>query len=428
MKQWHYAVRGQPSDPFTASEIEEFYRSGKLNAGSLIWADGMQQWKPLGETEEFKHLCRPKLPPPLPPADQPEERNGAPDLMSESAVKLAGDNEQLRLSIERSLRVEPAGPWSRYFARQFDLSVITTVLFTATAIGLAYSNPLLFFKLNSIDSRGLFLIFLPAAHIANAVLISLFGNSMGKALFGIKAVPIQTATRFSFSENLGRELRVWTSGLAFGIPLICLATMIPAFNKVKVGQPTSYDEGRANVLAFSSSKARRGGAMLLSIAVLLAIMISNSIDQQAQREASRPSSWTNPETSIPAAIPANWQYEKVSGPNGETLYAFTNTKSGVVAMLGEEKLPNQSLYTYGAGLTKMLSSNISLGKWNASDIANVWVTSGAMNNGNHPAKIFIAQKGSTFWRVILLDQFTSGNKDIAEPDIVRALFSSAGVP
>ncbi|ETA72673.1 MULTISPECIES: RDD family protein [Mesorhizobium] len=429
MKQWHYAAGGKPSGSFTAAEIEGFFRSGKLNGESLVWAEGMQQWQALGETEDFKHLLQQTLPPPLPPSGHHKEiRDEGYAPLSEPIVSNSSDKEQIRLSIEQSLRVEPAGPWSRYFARQFDLSVITTVLFAVTAFALAYSDPVLLFKLNSIDARALFLVFLPAAHLINAIIITVFGNSIGKALFAIKAVPVEAGRSFSVTENVSREFRVWVSGIAFGIPLVCLATMIPAFNRVKNRQPTNYDEGRGNVLAFSSSKIRRVVAMLGAIAVLLGILMSNAIDKTQQEASSFPSSWTNPETSIAITIPAGWQYGKLSGPNGETLYGFTNMKSGVVAMLAKEQLPNQIMSTYAVGLANALSSSVTLGQWNQSEIANVWVASGTINPGNHPTKIYVTQKGSAFWRVVLVDQLTSSGKEISESEIVRILLSSAGLP
>lgn len=97
-------------------------------------------------------------------------------------------------------------------------------------------------------------------------------------------------------------------------------------------------------------------------------------------------------------------------------------------MLAKEQLPNQIMSTYAVGLANALSSSVTLGQWNQSEIANVWVASGTINPGNHPTKIYVTQKGSAFWRVVLVDQLTSSGKEISESEIVRILLSSAGLP
>lgn len=430
MKQWHYAEGGKPSGSFATSEIEEFFHSGKLDGDSLIWADGMAQWQTLRDTEEFTHLLQRKMPPPLPPIVNAKaiDAIGAPEVVPQQIAPVAepvDHDEDISVVREPSIRFEPAGPWSRYFARQFDLSVLSTALVVAASFATAYSSPRLFFQLNSLDARVLFLLFLPAAHIVNAAIITMFGNTMGKAMFGIKAVPISRTKRLPLSGNIGRELRVWVYGLAFGIPLVCLFTMVPAYKNVSKGQRTSYDEGITNVLSFSSSKIRRAVAMLISLGILLAITASNSIEKQAQSKAAQSYSWTNPETSMKTTIPGGWQYEKVAGPEGGTLYGFTNTKTGVVALLAREQIPDQTISSYATILAKALSDTMPLEPWAMSELPNVWMADGALKSGNHPARIYVTEVGKAFWRVVLVNQIDS--KAISEPEITRALLSSTGL-
>lgn len=426
MKQWHYSEEGKPTGSFTSAQIEEFFRLSKLNGYSLVWTEGMQQWQALSETEDFKHLLEQKLPPPLPPATkQTEAQIDTNTPMIDVNYEENKYNEDILLNIEESIQEELAGPWSRYFARIFDLMVINTFLFTATAVFFVYYKPKYYFELMSINTQALFILILPASYFVNALIISIFGNSAGKAMFAIKAVPVKRGRRLSFTQNIAREFRVWAFGTLFGIPLLSLITLIQAFKKVSNAQPTAYDEGRVKVLTYSSSKIRRTIGMLISIAVFFGIIFSNSIEAQVQR---RTSLWTNPSTTIATTIPAGWQYENIGGANGETLYGFTNLTSGMVAMLGREQLPNQTISNYATGLEKTLSDSIKLEQWTRSEISNAWVTRGTTIEGNYPVKFYITNNGPVFWRVILIDQISSGKKDILEPAIVRSLFSSAGIP
>src|SRR5690606_18333010 len=127
---------------------------------------------------------------------------------------------------------------------------LATVIFIGLGIYASYFQPGLYVQITSMDDRFLFLLVLPFAHVLNAVIISVTGNSPAKALFAIKAVPLAVdRTTFTFTENIRRELNVWIRGLGFGFPLITLFTMISAYNKVSKALPAGYDEGAATVLS-----------------------------------------------------------------------------------------------------------------------------------------------------------------------------------
>jgi GYF domain 2 len=56
---WFYSVNGQQSGPVSDSQLDELLQSGKINSNTLVWHDGMTDWKPFG-------TVRPLTPPPLP--------------------------------------------------------------------------------------------------------------------------------------------------------------------------------------------------------------------------------------------------------------------------------------------------------------------------------------------------------------------------
>lgn len=51
---WYYEVNHQPVGPVSEEAITDLLRAGTLNALSLVWKEGMPDWKHLGETELSK--------------------------------------------------------------------------------------------------------------------------------------------------------------------------------------------------------------------------------------------------------------------------------------------------------------------------------------------------------------------------------------
>ena len=45
---WYYIVRGQKLGPLTEAQLDELAGSGQLSPDSLVWREGMAEWKPYG--------------------------------------------------------------------------------------------------------------------------------------------------------------------------------------------------------------------------------------------------------------------------------------------------------------------------------------------------------------------------------------------
>jgi uncharacterized RDD family membrane protein YckC len=43
---WHYVEQGQPSGPVSDEQFAELVRTGKINATTLVWREGMADWLP----------------------------------------------------------------------------------------------------------------------------------------------------------------------------------------------------------------------------------------------------------------------------------------------------------------------------------------------------------------------------------------------
>ena len=64
--QFFVAVNGQQSGPFDMALLQQMVQSGQLNRETLVWKQGMADWKAAGQVSELTSLFG-SVPPPLPP-------------------------------------------------------------------------------------------------------------------------------------------------------------------------------------------------------------------------------------------------------------------------------------------------------------------------------------------------------------------------
>ncbi|OEO30351.1 hypothetical protein VW23_021785 [Devosia insulae DS-56] len=442
---WYYSADDAPVGPHSADEIENLFVTGQLTAETLVWRKGLAEWIPLADTDEFVHLVDDALPPALPVARQQAtaadldgevlvaDRLGDYRPGSDRADDDDDDDDDAGHSGFSTAHVAPvlAGPWSRYFARSIDISIIATVLLTGFYWVLPAVNLQLYLQLYFVDIRALVILAMPVTLLVNAIIITLTGNSLGKAIFGIRAEPVDGRARFGFGGNLMREVRVWAQGLALGIPLLNLFTMIPAYRAVLRGAPAPYDTGLATVRAYSQSRLRRTLGILFGLALYVAITAINAVDKRAIDALALPSAWTNPITEVGVTIPPGWEYEAIPTASG-TVYGFTNMKTGVGAILSGETLPaGVDMANYTAATSQSLAPLTTLGAWTASGTPEIWMASGQMTKGSYPSTVYLAengaQNGAQVWRVLYFDQLTTTPRVIVEPEMTAALFKSAGI-
>lgn len=59
---WYYAQNNQQHGPVSEEELKFKLRSGILVGSSLVWKEGMSDWKPAGEVTEFSMLLHASIP------------------------------------------------------------------------------------------------------------------------------------------------------------------------------------------------------------------------------------------------------------------------------------------------------------------------------------------------------------------------------
>jgi hypothetical protein len=119
-----------------------------------------------------------------------------------------------------------AGPWPRFWARMIDVYL---EVFLLTAIA-ALLTPWVVW------------IVLPAAMLLDAAVYAMLGNTLGKAILGIR---VRTDThepeRLEFLDYLVRNLTLFLYGLALGILPMTLGLLIRNYIRAARGEPMRWD-------------------------------------------------------------------------------------------------------------------------------------------------------------------------------------------
>lgn len=164
---------------------------------------------------------------------------------------------------------EGAHPWRRYFARMLDNMVNTFTFFIVLMVALAFTRPELFNALvtwlESIHRIADLMLTIFIGTVVNAVLLAATGSTLGKWIFGIR-VREADGRRIGFARAIEREARVWMRGLAFGIPIVSLFTLVRAYNQVNDFKQTAWDKDMQLVVTHRPPSV--GQHILWTLAVL----------------------------------------------------------------------------------------------------------------------------------------------------------------
>ena len=169
-------------------------------------------------------------------------------------------------------------PWRRLFARTIDICTAGLVLFMllifafsatmpeqAAGFVKAIENPI-------IASVVLYLIWLPA----EALLLSLFGTTPAKWLFGIR-VAHPGGNLLSFAAALNRSFLVFVQGVGFGIPFVALFTQLFAYRRLTKTGTTLWDTSTTAVVIHKKWGMFRALACTAAVfAVLILISALNA--------------------------------------------------------------------------------------------------------------------------------------------------------
>lgn len=158
-----------------------------------------------------------------------------------------------------------ARPWLRYWARTVDLLLFAIVI---TILTLLISPEL---KLIEMSESFAFTVALIVFWVLfETVILTVCGTTPGKSLFSIKLTKTDN-TSISFADAFIRSVRVCWRGMALGLPLISLFTMLQAYDTLSKDNVTSWDRDGA----ISIVHGRIGKLRLAAIVVFLILLLGS---------------------------------------------------------------------------------------------------------------------------------------------------------
>lgn len=249
MAQWWYARGNETLGPIEQDALQALLEAGDLSPGTLVWSEDMAEWRPASEVTAFQEMAR-RGPPPLP--------SGTP--------------------VPTAATADPAR-WRRFFARWFDIwweEVLAVTLLSLVSgyvlkwLGAATADSAYrWLEDPQVQALGSFLSF-PVILLVDAACYRIFGNTPGKKLLALKVVTAD-GSQLSFFAYYLRNLHMWASGLAFGIPVFHFLTMAWQFHRLGEGKRASYDQGSGNRV---QSHPIGVGAWLAFLGVALLLLVA----------------------------------------------------------------------------------------------------------------------------------------------------------
>lgn len=216
-----------------------------------------------------------------------------------------------------------AGRWPRFWARMSDLWIETTLL--GALVGYAMTPEMHSAVFGSPGADQWFgLVILPFAMILNAGIVAVFGNSIGKAVAGIRVGDIR-AEAVPFSVLVHRNAGVWWYGLAAGFPLISLFTLWKSSAQLLDNKLVRWDlNNGTRCYAVKSSRVRTWATAGLAIVVMLAVALYSTWAADPMRAVASAVEEVNRTT--PQMVDEVTRLERAEvGGEGELVYVYTLT-------------------------------------------------------------------------------------------------------
>jgi hypothetical protein len=393
MIDWYYRLGKKQGGPVSTEVLAELTKAGTIVPDTMLWHFGLGDWQKASETPELAAALA------AAPAVVPvEERD--PTL---------------------------AGPWSRLWARMIDIYILTYALSFAIFFLSGRYFPWLYIRVVALPDTAFRVIMLPFAFAFLAIVMGVTGTTIGKAIIGIKVENI--SGRSSWAFYFLRELKVWTLGFWFGIPLLnFLGGAIQAARIAKTGSAT-YDRDFA-IVRRRSSDLQYSLGIFFAVAIVAGGTYSNIVGRTEAVGPPEVRTWVNPATGKQTRFVNAWAAEEWKADAGK-LYYFNSDRLLIEALLGYEPLSDSGVdpIAYGEALQAVIAEDIVIeSEWKTTTVDGF---AAASARGIQPkladthVEITVVIMGRSAWRVLLFVRGRSMDDFKEKSIIVRSLLSTA---
>ncbi len=324
-----------------------------------------------------------------------------------------------------------AGAWPRWLARSFDVWWQTALVALVLGQLLCHVSPSFLQWLETPFGWKLFgLACMPGGLLLDAALLAWAGNTPGKALLGLRLVTADgRAPRLR--ELAARNLALWRSGLALGLPIVSLATMARQGLRLRKGLQASYDGKDFLVRAGGSGPLAKGVFGVAFAGLFAAILALDAIDRQDSREATAmheapPYDWTNPATGRTMRVAPQWKVEERAGPDGAPQYLFTQHSGHAAVLFAQEQTGGRALRQDAQVLADRLADRFELADSYFAEFRGrrSWVGRGLDKKGLARVQLRIVEVDGKAWRVVAMQSPPAAYTDDLVGELSGALWDT----
>lgn len=248
---FYLALDGSKAGPFSIFKVGDLLESGSITIETLAWHRGLDHWKPIREIGAL-NLLREHL--------EREEKVESPPLSSQppspERVSRPFDRDpfpppltvpEVGPMVASAAAPEPVHPFLRFWARMFDYTLVSVIVFYFSGIKLpqpqldeAWASSLSRYmeamRQPEVIAYTKILVFsLLTWHVVESILLHLVGTTPGKAIFGIR-VRSANGSRISLRSSLGRSFYVYLLGVGFyQFPFFLIGAAFGYFRLVTTG-------------------------------------------------------------------------------------------------------------------------------------------------------------------------------------------------
>ena len=230
---WHYVENGQQAGPVTEEQLQQLFQSGRINADTLVWREGMPDW-----TTYHQAVPQPSPPPTIqPPAADTEATQGESEVVCAECGKMFPMSETVKFGkasvcaackpvflqkLSEGAKINTGElAYARIFTRfaavlldglilmvfNFGTNFLAGFLFALNAKSAANGHPAGFLGLQF----GLMAFNLAIGLTYESVLIGKYGATLGKMACKIKVVTADGG-KVSYGRAFGRYFAKMLSG------------------------------------------------------------------------------------------------------------------------------------------------------------------------------------------------------------------------
>lgn len=304
-EQWYIGDLSPPRGPLARHTIESERQSGRIQAHTLVWREGMESWVQYNEAGLAAPSPPPlpprrSQPPPLPPTPTAGDTAAHPVATKTSAtttslqdgpVPAAWRGSDLENSATPPLPAVTDGgwtdvnphPWRRFFARMIDTVIWGSLAALVWGYLASFADDLPnYFDPKNAESSSMvatLIIVGLGALLANAVLIGFTGTTIGKIIFGVRVTDAK-GQAIGFQDALSREWDALYYGMGLNIPLVSLWRMFASCLQLTREGAVRYDVAKNWVVTHRPNGPLQWTLSTFGVFIFLTLVVSiNALDQ-----------------------------------------------------------------------------------------------------------------------------------------------------